>query len=125
MEAPLLPGVTPGRESYPNPNPQLVVVRETGRHGLKLVPPPPEVEPPIEADGLLAEWVIADSVVSHTYLPSPPSDEEKYAFLNRHVGILIGFALISFVGLMVSQFRFVTEEVALLLFLPGLLFTLA
>jgi peptidoglycan/LPS O-acetylase OafA/YrhL/cellulose synthase/poly-beta-1,6-N-acetylglucosamine synthase-like glycosyltransferase len=65
-----------------------------------------------------------DSKAAENYLPSPPSDAEKYWYMGRQHRWLLIVQALSFASIGFSIFRFSTSDVRLLLFLvPISLFT--
>ena len=57
-------------------------------------------------------------------LPVPPTDDEKNLYADRNLPLIIRASLVSFIALLISQFRFVTLSPALLTLAPLVIFTL-
>ena len=60
----------------------------------------------------------------HSVLPLPPTDEEKYSWIDREMALLVVFSCISVICLTVSQIHFVLISPILTVFVPFLLLTL-
>lgn len=56
-------------------------------------------------------------------LPQPPTDREKYAYVKRHLWVLTLSSLISFVCLVLSQFKLAASTPLLWVYVPLLVFT--
>jgi cellulose synthase (UDP-forming) len=57
-------------------------------------------------------------------LPTPPDDQEKYCYIQRHLWVLVSCSLVSFSCLALSQLRLVRSTPWMWLLLPFLLFTI-
>lgn len=107
MMVDLLPPPTRGRVAVP---PKLVTpVPVVPREGQRL-PLPPTVRPRVPTDQVL---------------PEPPTDEEKYAYVQRNLSLLIFTSLLSFTMLLISQLHFIRLSRWFLLLTPFLFFTVA
>ena len=57
-------------------------------------------------------------------LPTPPDNQEKYCYIQRHLWVLVSCSLVSFGCLALSQLRLVQSTPWMWLLLPFLLFTI-
>jgi cellulose synthase (UDP-forming) len=62
--------------------------------------------------------------VTGPQLPTAPSNDEKMSYADRNTALIIRASLASFGALLISQSRFISQELPLLVFAPLILFTL-
>lgn len=89
---------------------------------LAAAPPPIDHLVPTEVPDLYE--VLQRGGSKYSALPLPPTDEEKYSWVDREMVLLVVFSCVSMVCLTVSQIHFVLISPALAVFVPFLLLTL-
>jgi cellulose synthase (UDP-forming) len=62
--------------------------------------------------------------LSSAVLPSPPSDDEKYSYVRRHLGVLVVCSIISVLGMSVSMVRFSAQAPEVWVFFGALAATI-